>query len=93
MLISYYCTNFELKLNNMTKSLALLCILSALPSYFALFLENTGATIVLCIGTILGMIVSGVADESEIPLERVKLVWLIHIIGIMVVVFVKNVIQ
>jgi hypothetical protein len=39
------------------------------------------------------MIVSGVADESEIPLERVKLVWLIHIIGIMVVVFVKNVIQ
>jgi len=77
----------------MTKSLALLIILSALPTYFALFLENTGATIVLCIGTILGVIVSGVTNELEMPTERTKLVWLIHVIGIMVVVFVKNVIQ
>jgi len=77
----------------MTKSLALLIILAALPTYFALFLENTGATIVLCIGTIIGMIVSGVANESEIPFDKVKLAWLIHIIGIIAVVFVKNVIQ
>lgn len=77
----------------MTKSLALLIIVSILPSYFALFCSPTPATIVLCFGTIIGMIVSGVANESEIPFEKIKLMWLIHIVGIMVVVFIKNVIQ
>lgn len=77
----------------MTKSLALLIIVSILPSYFALFCSPTPATIILCFGTIIAMIVSGVANESEIPFEKIKLMWLIHLIGIMVVVFVKNVIQ
>jgi len=77
----------------MTKSLALTIILSALPSYFALYCSPTPATIILCIGTILGVIVSGVTNELEMPTERTKLAWLIHIIGIMVVVFVKNIIQ
>jgi hypothetical protein len=77
----------------MTKSLALLIILSSLPSYFALFMGHVGATIVLCMGTIVGFVVTGVASESELPMDRLKLAWLIHIIGIMVVVFVKNVIQ
>jgi hypothetical protein len=77
----------------MTKSLALTIILSALPSYFALFCDSTYATIILCIGTILGVIVSGITNELEMPTERTKLAWLIHIIGIMVVVFVKNIVQ
>jgi hypothetical protein len=77
----------------MTKSLALLIILSALPSYFALFCDSTPATIILCVSTIIGFIVTGVAAEDEVPNDSAKLAWLIHIIGIMVVVFVKNVIQ
>jgi uncharacterized integral membrane protein len=77
----------------MTKSLALLIILSALPSYFALFCDSTPATIILCVSTIIGFVITGVSSESEIPMERSKLGWLIHIVGIMVVVFVKNVIQ
>lgn len=77
----------------MTKSLALLIVLSALPSYFALFCDPIPATFILSVATIGGFVITGVSSESEIPMERSKLAWLIHIVGIMVVVFVKNVIQ
>jgi hypothetical protein len=77
----------------MTKSLALLIIISALPSYFALYCSPTYASIILCVSTFFGAVITGVATELELPNDRAKLGWLIHIIGIMVVVFVKNVIQ
>lgn len=89
----YLCEIIKLKLNHMTKSLALLIIVSILPSYFALFCSPTPATIILCFGTLIAMIVSGVASENELPFDRIKLMWLIHLVGIMVVVFIKNVIQ
>lgn len=77
-----------------SKIMTILCAL--FPSYCALFV-NDGITsaVILIFGTIVGGVAAGIVEaeyRNDIDLKnKVQLGWLLHIIGIFVVIAVKNI--
>jgi|LakMenEpi03Aug12_release.lakeMendotaPanAssembly.Ray.scaffolds.fasta_scaffold587160_2 hypothetical protein len=76
----------------MKKTIALLVILSAMPSYASLFCSSIVASIIMGLATLIGVILSSMLDTEKERwlMDKFRLAWIIHIIGLYVVIAVHN---
>ena len=75
----------------MNKQTILSVLISLFPSYSALFASSTYASIILCVTTFIGFVVTGVLSDDEPALrDKIRLGWVIHLIGIFVVIAFHN---
>jgi hypothetical protein len=73
----------------MSKQNVLTIILSAMPSYFALFSASIYATIILCVATLVGVFITGVFDDESRDADmrdKLRTAWVIHLLGVCAVV-------
>lgn len=73
----------------MKRSKVLLCLFAILPSYFAIFQDSGAALFIIIMSTAIGFVVTAAAssefDEKYNLVQSVRLGWIIHVAGIMVV--------
>lgn len=65
-------------------------LLAATPTYVSLFCTPVWATIVLAVATILAVFVTGQIDEDEWLTKVMRLVWAIHLTGILLSITIHN---
>lgn len=53
-----------------------------MPSYFALFAGGVGATIILAVASMLGIIATSVTEGDAVLINRLRLGWIIHLIAL-----------
>jgi len=77
----------------MTKAKALTIICALFPSYCALFVkEGMVSALVLVLASIVGIIVTCSVENEGVDIKgKVQTAWILHAIGIMVVIAVKNI--
>lgn len=74
----------------MTKQNILTIILAVMPSYCALFLESVYAGILLSACSTIGVMLINVYDDDREIREKLRTAWIIHLIGIFVVIAYHN---
>lgn len=67
-------------------------LLAVMPTYVSLFCTPVWATIVMAVATIIAVIITGQIDNDEWLTKIMRLVWTIHLTGILVSITVHNVI-
>ena len=77
-----------------SKIMTILCAL--LPTYCALFVkEGIASAGILALGSLIGVVASGIIEaeyrnDRELK-DKLQLGWLLHIIGVFIVIAVKNI--
>jgi len=75
----------------MNKQTILSVLIALFPSYSALFASSTYASLILCITTFIGFVITGVLSDDEPSLrDKIRLAWVLHLIGIFVVIAFHN---
>jgi hypothetical protein len=75
----------------MKKQNVLTFIVASLPSYFSLFSNTLLACIIIGVATMLGIILTGNLDKDEYWLkDKMRLGWIIHLLGVCIVVAFHN---
>lgn len=75
----------------MKKQNVLTIIISALPSYFSLFANPLLASIFIGVASMIGLIMTGLIEKDEYWLrEKVRLGWIIHLLGVCIIVAFYN---
>lgn len=73
----------------MSRSKILLCLFAVLPSYFAIFQDSGAALFIIILSTLVGFVITAAAssdfDEDKKLVQSVRLGWIIHVAGIMIV--------
>lgn len=67
-------------------------LLAVMPTYVSLFCTPVWATIIMAVATIIAVIITGQIDNDEWLTKIMRLVWTIHLTGILVSITVHNVI-
>lgn len=75
----------------MKKSFILLVIVSLMPSYFALLSHYIGSIFIILLTTFFGIVFTGMNNDDDIVTkEQLKLSWILHLLGVCVVAYVKS---
>jgi len=67
-------------------------LLAGMPTYISLFCTPVWAVIVMAVATIIAVIITGQIDDDEWLTRVMRLVWTIHLTGILVSITFHNVI-
>lgn len=67
-------------------------LLAATPTYISLFCSPVWAVIVMAVATIVAVIVTGQIEEDQWLTKIMRLVWAIHLTGILVSITAHNII-
>lgn len=73
----------------MSKYLTIL--LAVMPTYISLFCTPVWAVIVMAVATIIAVIITGQIDDDEWLTKIMRLVWAIHLTGILLSITIHNV--
>jgi hypothetical protein len=73
----------------MTKALTI--IIALFPSYASLFCDTIASVILLTMSTMLFAVFTGANEGEENMREKIQTGWIIHIIGIFIVIGIKNI--
>jgi len=68
----------------------LIILLSATPTYISLFCTPVWAVIVLAVATIIAVFITGQINEDQWLTKVMRLVWSIHITGILLSITIHN---
>lgn len=75
----------------MKKIKLLTYLLAAAPTYFSCFAAPVYAAIIMAVGTIAGIGLSGTLDADDTDLkDKLRDAWIIHIIGTFIVTLIHN---
>lgn len=61
-----------------------------MPSYFALFAGGIGATIILAVASMVAFVLTGMLEDEPTLTDKVRLGWIIHLLGVCIVVAFYN---
>jgi uncharacterized protein YqfA (UPF0365 family) len=75
----------------MKKTILLIAIISAMPSYASLFCSAITASVIMGLATLVGVILSSMVDTKNEKwlVDKFRLGWAIHLIGLYVVIAVQ----
>lgn len=68
----------------------LIILLSATPTYISIFCTPVWAVIVLAVATIIAVFITGQINEDQWLTKVMRLVWSIHITGILLSITIHN---
>lgn len=66
-------------------------LLAVMPTYISLFCTPVWAVIVMAVATIIAVIITGQIDDDEWLTKVMRLVWTIHLTGILLSITLHNV--
>lgn len=66
-------------------------LLAVMPTYISLFCTPVWAVIVMAVATIIAVIITGQIDDDEWLTKIMRLVWAIHLTGILLSITIHNV--
>jgi hypothetical protein len=66
-------------------------LLAVMPTYISLFCTPVWAVIVMAVATIIAVIITGQIDDDEWLTKIMRLVWTIHLTGILLSITLHNV--
>lgn len=66
----------------MTKQTTLTIILAIIPSYLSLFCSAQGATILLCVTTMIGLVITGALSDEHKLTDKLRLAWILHLLSV-----------
>jgi hypothetical protein len=76
----------------MSKQTIIAVLIAIFPSYSSLFCkEGTLAALIICITTFVGFVLTNLVSEEPQTMDKVRLGWIIHIIGVLVVITFFNI--
>lgn len=75
----------------MTMTKFLTIVLAIMPTYLALFCSPVWAAIIMSVATLIAVVLTGSFEDDKDMMEKLRLIWAIHLIGVLAVVTFHNI--